>query len=68
MIKKKAIPIAFAIIAAAFYALNISLSKYLMNDISPTMMVGLLYLGAGLGVGVLFLFNLRKIHKEVLLN
>ena len=42
--------IAFAILAAAFYALNSPLSKLLMNKISPAMMAAFLYLGAGFGM------------------
>lgn len=66
--KYKIIPIIFAILAASFYAINIPLSKLLMNDIEPTMMAGLLYLGAGIGIGIMFLFNFKKTPKEELLN
>lgn len=66
--KNKIIPIFFAIIAASFYALNIPLSKILMNNIASTMMAGLLYLGAGIGIGIMFLFNVKKTPKEELLN
>ena len=40
----------FAILAAALYAINIPLSKLLMQWVSPTMMAAFLYLGAGLGL------------------
>lgn len=40
----------FAILAAAFYAMNIPLSKILMNHVEPTMMAAFLYLGAGIGL------------------
>ena len=43
----------FAILAAAFYALNSPLSKLLLRDISPTMMAAFLYLGAGMGMAIL---------------
>ena len=39
-----------AILAAAFYALNAPLSKLLLGRLDPTMMAGLLYLGAGAGM------------------
>ena len=39
-----------------------------MNDIAPTMMAGLLYLGAGIGIGIMFLFKVKKTPKEELLN
>ncbi len=49
----------FAILAAALYALNSPLSKLLLEEIPPTLMAGFLYLGAGLGMGVVAL--LRRI-------
>ena len=45
--------IAFAILAAAFYAINAPFSKLLLNHIGPTTMAALLYLGAGIGVGMM---------------
>ncbi len=42
----------FAILAAALYAINIPFSKLLMNKVSPTMLAGFLYLGAGVGMGI----------------
>lgn len=48
---------AFAILAAAFYAINIPLSKLLLEHIGTTMMAALLYLGAGFG---LMIFGLVK--------
>ena len=46
-------PIIFALLAAAFYAINVPLSKLLMKHIEPTTMAALLYLGAGIGVGIM---------------
>ena len=40
----------FAILAAALYAINIPLSKVLLQFVSPTMMAAFLYLGAGVGL------------------
>lgn len=40
----------YAILAAALYAINIPLSKLLLDSIEPTMMAAFLYLGAGLGL------------------
>jgi Permeases of the drug/metabolite transporter (DMT) superfamily len=51
--------IIYAILAAALYAINIPLSKLLLNHIPPTLMAGFLYLGAGIGM-----FLLSIIHKE----
>lgn len=43
--------VVIAILAAALYAINVPLSKRLMDHVSPTMLAGLLYLGAGVGIG-----------------
>ena len=51
--------IIYAILAAALYAINIPLSKLLLNNIPPTLMAGFLYLGAGIGMSLLSI-----IHKE----
>lgn len=40
----------FAILAAALYAINIPLSKLLLEKVEATMMAAFLYLGAGLGM------------------
>ncbi len=45
----------YAILAAALYAINVPLSKLLMQNAEPTMMAAFLYLGAGSG---LFLYGL----------
>ena len=47
---KKQIATAFAILAAALYAINVPLSKLLLAQVGPTMMAAFLYLGAGLGL------------------
>jgi drug/metabolite transporter (DMT)-like permease len=47
---KKAI--IFAILAALLYALSTPIAKLVLNDLSPTLIAALLYLGAGLGMGV----------------
>ena len=45
-----------AFLAALFYAVNIPLSKLLLDSVGPTTMAALLYLGAGIGVGIMALF------------
>ncbi len=40
----------FAVLAAALYAINVPLSKLLLDHAAPTVMAAFLYLGAGLGV------------------
>ena len=42
--------IAFAVLAALFYALSSPISKILLEDVSPYLMASLLYLGAGIGM------------------
>ena len=63
MKKEKLLAIIFAILAAVLYALNIPISKILLNDVQPTMMASYLYLGTGLGVGILFLITKNR-EKE----
>lgn len=53
-------PVLLALLAAAFYAVNTPFSKLLLRCIAPTMMAAFLYLGAGLGVGVMYLFHIGK--------
>ena len=60
---KRVLAIAFALLAAGLYAINIPLSKLLLDYVEPTMMASYLYLGAGLGIGVLFLAT-RKMASE----
>ncbi len=55
MMGKKGTAVFFAILAAALYAVNVPVSKLLISYISPTMLAGFLYLGAGIGVGAMIL-------------
>lgn len=50
--EKKRTAVLFAILAATLYAVHVPLSKILMQGISPAMLAGFLYLGAGTGMGV----------------
>ncbi len=52
--------IGYAVAAAVFYALNVPCSKMLLSSVAPTVMAALLYLGAGLGVGIMFIFHRKK--------
>jgi len=61
---KNVLAIFFAILAATLYAINIPLSKVLLNYIEPTMMAAYLYLGAGIGIGIVFLFTKGKNKNE----
>lgn len=64
MKNQKLTAIAYALAAAFFYALNVPCSKILLNDVAPTMMAAFLYLGAGLGVGMMYLPRLKKEKRE----
>ena len=55
-----------AILAAALYAINIPLSKILLEQVAPTMMAAFLYLGAGLGLWLLGLLTGAKEKAEPL--
>ena len=61
--KSKNIATIYEILAAALYAINVPLSKILLNYVEPTMMASFLYLGAGLG---LFIYSLieKRIGKS----
>jgi len=61
MEKKEKLGILLAILAAALYAITIPLSKLLLQSIPSTLMAGLLYLGAGIGMFVILI--IRKIFK-----
>ncbi len=54
--------ILLAVLAAALYAINSPFSKILLEYMPPTLMAGFLYLGAGVGMGVIAL--LRKAAKR----
>lgn len=65
MIKdKKMIAIGYAILAAVFYAVNVPISKVLLREVGPTTMAALLYLGAGVGIGMLSLFSRNSWEKS----
>lgn len=54
--------IILAIVAASLYAINSPLSKIMLDYMPKTLMAGTLYLGAGLGMTIIFVF--RKIVKN----
>lgn len=49
---KKPKAILYALLAAVFYALNVPMSKILLEHVGTTMLAVLLYLGAGIGIGL----------------
>lgn len=60
--------ILYAFLAAVFYAINVPLSKLLLEHIGPTTMAALLYLGAGLGIGIISLTREKRREQTARLN
>lgn len=59
----------YAIFAAALYAINVPLSKLLLNFTEPTMMAAFLYLGAGIGLffyGLIEKLTGKEVKRELL--
>jgi len=67
---KQNIAIFWAILSAALYAISIPLSKILLIEIPPAMMAALLYLGAGIGMSILWVVrsNKDKLKSELKLT
>ena len=64
MDRRKTTAIIYALLAAAFYAVNVPLSKILLKNVGPTTMAALLYLGAGIGIGIVSLINKKDREKS----
>jgi len=47
-------PILLAVVAAVCYGVSFPLSKLLLEDMSPVLMASMLYLGAGIGMAVIY--------------
>lgn len=60
----KKFAIFYAILAAALYAINVPLSKVLLNYVDATMMAAFLYIGAGIGLLIYGLIE-RMTGKEI---
>ncbi len=56
--------IAFAIAAPLFYSLTIPLSKTFLRQVEPWLLAGLLDLGAGLGMAIVYLFRRVMSHQS----
>lgn len=64
MTKNKSIAaVIYALLAAVFYAINTPFSKILLNDVPAAFMAAFLYMGAGFGVGIMYLFHIKKENK-----
>ena len=59
--RKTTAGILLAVLAAALYAVNAPFSKLLLDYMPSTLMAGVLYIGAGLGMGGIAL--IRKVRK-----
>ncbi len=64
MDRQKLRAILSAFLAAVFYAANIPISKILLRTVGPALMAAFLYLGAGIGIGILSLFNVKNKTKS----
>lgn len=53
-----------AILAAALYAVNSPFSKILLSYVPSTLMAGLLYIGAGLGMGIIAIIRKASHHNS----
>lgn len=53
-----------ALAAAALFGLSTPLAKVLLGDISPWALASLLYLGSGLGLGLIILFRRKSEQSE----
>lgn len=62
--KRNTFAIILAILAALFYALSIPISKLLIVEIPPTALAGFLYLGAGIGMALVYLIRKPFVKKE----
>lgn len=62
--KTRITAIIYAIAAALFYAVSVPFSKLFLENVPPVIMAGLLYIGAGLGVGIMYLFHYGNEENE----
>ena len=64
MTKNKSVAaVVYALLAAIFYAINTPFSKTLLNDVPATFMAAFLYMGAGFGIGIMYLFHVKNENK-----
>lgn len=60
----KAKAILYAFLAAVFYAINVPVSKVLLKEVGPATMAALMYLGAGIGIGILSAVNKKDRERS----
>ena len=64
MQRQKIYAIVCAVMAAVFYAINVPFSKLLLDHVGTTTMAALLYLGAGIGIGIMSLLSRENNNRE----
>lgn len=62
MVDRRVGAIGLAILAAVLYAISIPAAKVLMGSVEPTVLAGILYLGAGIGMSILLIPQL--FHRD----
>lgn len=60
--------VAMALLAALLFGASTPLAKGLLQDTSPQLLAGLLYLGSGLGLLVVWLWRSEKVSREAALS
>lgn len=68
MEKVKIRAIMYALLAAVFYAINVPMSKLLLNNVEPTMMAAFLYLGAGIGISCISIMSKKEKEDRLTRN
>ena len=59
-VKEKLLAVLLALLAAALYAISVPLSKLLLERMGSVFLSSFLYLGAGIGIGIMYLFTHKK--------
>ena len=59
-VKEKLLAVLLALLAAALYAISVPLSKLLLERMGSVFLSSFLYLGAGIGIGIMYLFTRKK--------
>jgi drug/metabolite transporter (DMT)-like permease len=59
---QKYLPVIYALLAALLFGINAPFSKLLLKEINPLFLAALLYLGAGMGMSIIYF--LRKYHEH----
>lgn len=60
----KIIAVAFAILSAVLCSISTPFIKSISGVCGPSFIAGFLYTGAGIGMGIIYLFNFKKEKKE----